>query len=103
VVDTGCQIRETSAGIEIPLHVQPRARRSQIVGIHNRALKIKIAAPPVDDAANRAIVEFFSRLLGVSKSRVCIIAGEKSRDKVLRIDGLSLNTLREFIPESCLE
>lgn len=82
--------RETPAGLEIRLHVQPRAKHCEMSGIHNRALKIKVTAPPVDDAANRAVVELFSALLGISRSSLQITSGLKSRDKTLQIKGISL-------------
>ena len=82
-------IREVADGVQVRVHAQPRARRNEITGTHNGALKIKIAAPPVDDAANRAIVDFFADLLNVSKSRVRIAAGLKSRDKTLFIESVS--------------
>jgi uncharacterized protein len=85
------QIRETAAGLEVKLHVQPRAKRCEISGMHNGALKIRVTAPPVDDAANRAIIEFFSAQFGISKSCLYILAGLKSREKVLQIKGVSLN------------
>lgn len=88
--DRPLQIRETAAGLEVPLHVQPRARRSEIAGIHNGALKLKVLAPPVDDAANRAIIDFFSALLDMPKSCISLPSGLKSRDKTLRIRGISL-------------
>jgi len=85
-------IRETADGLLVRLHVQPRAKRSEISGIHNGALKVKVTAPPVDDSANRAIVEYFSSLLGISKSCLQITSGLKSRDKILRIKGISVQT-----------
>ncbi len=89
----GLQIRETTLGLEVRLHVLPRAKHCELSGMHNGALKIKITAPPVDDAANHAIIKFLSSLLNVSKSNLTILAGLKSRDKILQIQGLSL---REF-------
>jgi hypothetical protein len=97
VDNTGFRIRESGADIEVPLHVQPRARRTQIAGLHDGTLKLKISAPPVDDAANRAILEFFSGLLGHPKSRLHIISGGKSRNKVLRIEDMSLKRFQESI------
>jgi hypothetical protein len=93
----GCRIRETGTGLMVPLHVQPRARQTQIAGIHNGALKVKISAPPVDDAANRAIVEYFSKTLCLPKSHVRIVAGQKSRDKLLHISGISLQTFQALL------
>jgi uncharacterized protein (TIGR00251 family) len=91
------QIRETAVGLEIRLHVQPRAKRCEISGIHDRALKVKITAPPVDDAANRAIIDFLSTRLGISKSNLRIVSGQKSRDKIIQIKGLSISSLLERI------
>jgi uncharacterized protein len=90
MINAGLQVNETSAGLTVRLHVLPRAKFSEIVGLHNGALKVKVTAPPVDDAANRAIIDFFSSLLGISKSSLKILAGGKSREKVLQIKGLSL-------------
>ena len=83
-------VKKGTTGLEVALHVQVRARSSSITGLHGRALKLKIAAPPLDNAANEAIVSFFSSLLSVPKSRIRIVSGQKSRHKILRIDGLSL-------------
>jgi uncharacterized protein len=90
MMDAGLQVSETPEGLTVRLHVLPRAKRSEIAGLHNGALKLKVTAPPVDDAANRAIVEFFSELLGVSKSNLKILSGNKSREKVLQIKSVSL-------------
>jgi len=62
--------------------------------VHDGALKVKVTAPPVEDAANRAVIEFLSKSLGVPKSNLQILAGAKSRDKVLQISGLSLSDFR---------
>jgi uncharacterized protein len=94
------KVRETSLGLEFQLHVLPRAKRSQLAGLHNGALKIKVTAPPVDDAANRAIVEFFSGLLDVPKSSIQILAGAKSRDKRIQIKGLKPSRFLEIVSEA---
>jgi len=91
------EIRETADGLFVKLHVQPRAKASQISGIHNGALKLKVTAPPVDDAANRAVVEYFSSLLGIPKSSLQITSGLKSRDKTLQIKGISLHSFLQQI------
>jgi uncharacterized protein (TIGR00251 family) len=82
-------IRETPSGLDVPLHVQPRARRTELAGWHNGALKLKVQAPPVDNAANQSIVHFFSQLLDIPKSRMAITSGARSRSKILRIQGIS--------------
>jgi uncharacterized protein (TIGR00251 family) len=90
MMNAGLKISKDDTGFVIRLHVLPRARRCEIAGIHNGALKVKVTAPPVDDAANHAIVQFLSKLLGLSKSSLQILAGSKSRDKILHIKGLSI-------------
>ncbi len=91
------RITENASFLDVPLHVQPRARRTEIAGTHNGALKLKVQAPPVDDAANEAIVRYFSKLLDIPKSGVKIMSGSKSRDKILRIQGMSLAQFRSRI------
>jgi uncharacterized protein len=93
----GLQVRETAEALEVRLHVQPRAKRCQVSGVYDGALKLKVTAPPVDDAANRAIVEFFSTLLGISRSGLQIVSGLKSKNKTLRIQGISLKTFLERV------
>ena len=93
MIDSALRIHETSHGLEIRLHVQPRARRPEISGFYNGALKIKVTAPPVDDAANRAVIEFLAARLGVSKSKISILSGAKSKDKILLIKNMSADAL----------
>jgi uncharacterized protein (TIGR00251 family) len=92
--DEGLKVDRTSAGLVVRLHVQPRAKRCEVTGIFNGALKLRVTAPPVDDAANRAIIDFLSSLLELSKSNLRILAGGRSRDKILQIRGL---TIEEFL------
>jgi uncharacterized protein (TIGR00251 family) len=89
MIDAPLQIRELHDGLEIRIHVQPRAKRREISGAHNGALRIKVTAPPVNDAANRAVIKCLADKLGVSKSKISILSGSKSRDKILRIKNIS--------------
>lgn len=93
-------IREKSMGLEIPLHVQPRARREEMAGLYNGAVKLKITAPPVDDAANRAVIEFFASRLAVSRSQIHIVSGLRSREKILRIENMTLEEFRRRLPDA---
>ena len=76
-------------GVSLRLHVQPGAKKTEIAGLHGDALKIRLAAPPVDGKANACLVEFIARQLGVAKSAVELLSGETSRSKRLRVDGVS--------------
>jgi uncharacterized protein (TIGR00251 family) len=88
-------IRRTPDGLQIRLHVQPRAKRCEISGVHNGALKIKVTAPPVDDAANRAVIEYLADRLGIPRSRLSILSGARSRNKILDIKGMSLENFHK--------
>ena len=71
--------------------VQPRARRSEVVGPHGGALRIRIAAPPVEGAANEALVAFLAGRLGVPRSAVTLRRGTTGRRKVVEIEGVALD------------
>lgn len=79
----------TGSGVRVDVHVVPRAAKTAIVGVHGERLKVALAAPPVDGAANAELVAFFARALGVAKRDVAIVAGETSRRKTLAIAGVS--------------
>ena len=78
--------KEMSARIEV--YVQPRASRTEVAGLHDGRLKIRLAAPPVDGAANAELVSFIAARLGIAKSKVRIAAGESSRRKIVVIEGI---------------
>jgi len=73
----------------LSLRIQPHASKNEIVTMENGGLKIKLTAPPVDNAANEALIRFLSDTLAVSKSRIEIISGHTSRDKIVRIFGIT--------------
>jgi uncharacterized protein len=73
--------------ITVTLHVQPGARKSEIAGLHGDALKIRIAAPAVDNKANSALIQVLGEMLGVPKSAIAIRHGGTGRRKVLEISG----------------
>lgn len=70
------------------LHVQPRAARSAVAGPHGDAVKVRLAAPPVDGAANAELVRFVAERLGVRRDAVRLVAGASGRRKVVEVDGL---------------
>ena len=73
---------------KLAVRVQPRAKRNQVTTAGD-ALVVKVTAPPVEGAANRAVVELLARELKVPRSAVSIISGERARQKVIRVEGLS--------------
>lgn len=88
-------VHETSAGVTFAVKVQPRAKRNAIAGELGDALKISLTAPPVDGKANAACIEFFANLLKVPRSSVTITSGQTSRNKVIRVAGLSAEEIRQ--------
>ena len=84
---TWCRYDPASRRISLVLHVQPNARKDEIVGLHGGALKVKIAAPAADNKANSELVGFLGEALGVSKSAVAIRHGATGRRKVVEITG----------------
>jgi len=87
-------LHEAASGITFSVKVQPRARRNAIVGEFGSALKIALTAPPIDGRANEACIEFFANLLDLPRSSVAIATGQNSRNKVIRVTGLSAEGVR---------
>lgn len=83
-------VSPTPDGTRIRLRVQPRASRAELAGLHADALRVRVMAPPVDGAANAAVVQLLADLLGVPRSRIRIVAGESSRDKTAEISGMGV-------------
>lgn len=77
--------RRDGDDITLTLHVQPGAKRSEFAGLHGKALKIKLAAPPVEGRANEMLLKFIAGLFDVPLRRVTIQSGEKSRNKVILV------------------
>ena len=76
--------------MRLRIHAQPRAARSDLAGVHNGRLKIRLAAPPVDGAANEELVRFLARLLDVPRSRISLVAGGASKHKLVQVEGITL-------------
>lgn len=74
-------------GVRLRLHVQPRASKTAIAGVHGDALRIRLAAPPVDGAANEALLRFLAEAFGVPRSAVTLVTGATSRRKRVEILG----------------
>ncbi|HLO62448.1 MAG TPA: DUF167 domain-containing protein [Azonexus sp.] len=73
--------------ITLTLHIQPGAKKTEFAGLHGDALKIRLAAPPVDGKANDALVKFIAETLGLARSAVTLKSGQTSRRKVLEVSG----------------
>ena len=86
---SGLRVSATGGRVRFTVRVQPRASRTEVSGIHGDALKVRLSAPPVDGAANAALIEFLSQLFAVPRRAVMILAGESSRVKIVEIEGIT--------------
>ena len=92
-------VRETSEGVSFAVKVHPRAKKNAIMGELGDALKVSLTTPPVEGRANEACVEFFAKLLKVPRSSVTIASGLSSRNKVIRVAGVTAQQVREQLQE----
>ena len=89
--------RESDTSYFLNVHIQPKASGNRIGGVHGCALKICITAPPVDGKANKAVIAYVAKLLGIPKSAVTVRSGQQSRAKRLHVSGCSLAAAEELL------
>lgn len=91
-------LHDGKRGSALAVRVTPRSSRNQVVGVLNDGtIKIHIAAPPVDDEANKELVKFLADVLGVAKSRLEIVAGMTGRDKLISVLDMDTHTAHQRI------
>jgi len=91
---------ERSEGIEIRIYIQPQASKTEIVGLHGEALKIRITSPPVDGQANAELCRYLARQVGVPQQYVQLISGVSSRQKRVFIAGKTLADIGAALTKS---
>lgn len=84
-----------SSGVRLCLLIQPRASRNELAGRHGEMVRIRLAAPPVDGAANDALIRFLADVLGTARSAISITAGQSGRRKTVVVEGIGLDQARE--------
>lgn len=90
-------VHEAARGVSFSIRVHPRAKKNAITGEIGDALKISLTSPPTDGRANHACIEFFAKLLKVRQSSVTIASGLSSRNKVIRVAGMSVEQVRKSL------
>jgi len=88
-------IHETADGVTFAVRVHPRAKKNAITGELGDALKVSLTTPPVEGRANQACIEFFAKFLKVPRSSVTIASGQTSRNKVIRVAGVTEQYVRD--------
>lgn len=81
----------------VTLYVQPQASRTEVSGPHDGAVRLRVAAPPIDGGANAEIVTFLAKRFGVPKSAVQIVSGETGRRKRVRVEGVTPEVAERFL------
>lgn len=87
-------LREESGAVSFQVRVAPRAAHERVLGVQAGALKVALTAPPVDGAANQALIQFLARRLGVPPRAIVLLRGDHARLKTLRVEGLSPDEVR---------
>jgi uncharacterized protein (TIGR00251 family) len=83
------RVQTVGGRVRLSVHVQPRASRCEIAGVHGDALKVRLTAPPVEGAANDELIELLANTFAVSRRAIRIVAGENSRSKIVEIEGIT--------------
>lgn len=91
------QIKEGKDGCTFLVRVQPRSSRDQVTGLHGDALKIRLTAPPVEGKANQALQKFLAKQLDTSPTNIDILTGHTSRQKRVRVAGVSADVIRALL------
>ncbi len=91
--------RPRDGGVRVTVHVQPRAARTELAGVHGTALKVRLNAPPVDGAANDALVRFLAERFGVPRRAVRVVSGHAARTKIVELDGVEVDAVRRAAGE----
>jgi len=92
-------VQDTSAGATFAVRLHPRAKRNAITGTLGDALKLSLTAPPVEGRANQACIGFLAEVLRLPRSSVTIAAGHGSRNKLVRIAGMTASALQQRLAE----
>ncbi len=90
-------IKPFENGIRISSVIQPRSSKNEVAGIYNNALKIRLTSPPVDGAANKTCIRFFAKWLGISPSRISIVQGLSSKNKIIEVTDLTENQFLDIL------
>ena len=94
---SGARVTEANGSVRFAVRVQPRASRTELAGVHGDAIKVRLSAPPVDGAANDALVIFFAEIFKVPRRDVRIVAGGSSRSKIVEITGITAHAVHDVV------
>jgi uncharacterized protein (TIGR00251 family) len=90
-------IEQRGAAVRITVRAQPRASRTEVAGAHGDAVRIRVAAPPVDGEANRELTKFIAKRVGVAASTVHVVSGDSGRNKIVEIESADAEHVRRAL------
>lgn len=91
------EVRERDGAVTFDVRVSPNASRTKVLGVHDAALKLSLAAPPVEGAANAELRKFLARALGLPQKAVTIVRGQQGRTKTLRVEGVGAEQVHALL------
>ena len=91
------RLQATSTGVRLSVRVQPRSSSSGVAGVHGDALRVRVTSPPVEGAANEALVRVLATTFGIPVRAITIVAGQSSRTKVVELDGITEDRVRVLL------
>ena len=94
--------KENKNTLTLTIRVVPRSSKSEIIGIYNDSLKIKLKAPPVDNAANDELIRFLREKLNIRKSNIEIKSGHKQNKKIVSVSGCDIKTISSLLQQTPL-
>ena len=83
--------------VRVEVYIQPRASKTELAGMYDGLIKIRIAAPPVENAANRALIKFVAQQLRIANSCVRVVSGATNRRKILEVDGVTADRIAAML------
>ncbi|MFZ0430821.1 MAG: DUF167 domain-containing protein [Acidobacteriota bacterium] len=86
---TGPKLFTRPGSVCFQVHLQPRASRDEVAGLHGDAVKIRLTSPPLENRANRHLIDFLAKILDLPKSNLAIVSGHHSRSKTVAVTGVS--------------
>lgn len=93
---SGFDARRHGDAVRFSVRLQPRSSGNEIAGLHGDHLKVRVTAPPVEGMANKALIEFLSESLRISRRNVCIVSGHSSRTKIVEVRGVELEEVQRL-------
>lgn len=91
------RVQPTATGVRMSIRVQPRASANELAGVFGDAVKVRLTAPPVEGAANEALVEFLAGTFGIPRRAVTIVSGARSRSKIVELTGITEERVRRWV------